>query len=359
MKLIVQIPAHNEAETLSAVMHGIPTTIEGIDVIEILIIDDGSIDGTSAVAAANGAHHVARHLSKKGLPIVFQTGIDTSLRLGADIIVNMDGDGQYRGDEIPRLIAPILRKEADIVVGDRQTGTLEHFTGIKKLLQRFGSTVVRWASETEVPDTVSGFRAFTREAALRIFVTTDFSYTIESLIQAGKRRLTIAHVPVTSNPTRPSRLHRGNWDFVKRQASTIIRTYSTYEPFRTFTYLALPWIVLGSLLLLRATYVFFARRYFGGEGDNLQSLTLGIGSLLVGFLMFVAGLIADRIGGNRRLLEEILYRQRRADLEHIAWRQSVEARLQNTEESVVGGFRSWESGFGDDRPPDTGPGGAK
>lgn len=320
MKLIVQVPAHNEATTLPDVLASIPRTIEGIDTLEILVIDDGSVDGTSEVAAAHGAHHIVRHLAKKGLPIVFQTGIDTSLRLGADIIVNMDGDGQYRGDEIPRLIAPILRKQADIVVGDRQTSTLEHFTGLKKQLQRFGSSVVRWASDTDVPDTVSGFRALSREAALRLFVTTDFSYTIESLIQAGKRRLAIAHVPITSNPTRPSRLHRGNWDFVKRQSSTIIRTYATYEPFKAFTYLALPWLLLGFILLTRAAFVFIERRYFGGNDNNLQSLTLGIGSLMVGFLIFIAGLIADRIGGNRRLIEEILYRQRRADLEDILWR---------------------------------------
>jgi glycosyltransferase involved in cell wall biosynthesis len=335
MKLIVQIPAYNEAATLPGVIASVPRTIEGIDSVEILVIDDGSRDGTPEIALAHGADHVARHASKKGLPVAYQTGIDTSLRLGADFIVNLDGDGQYPGEEIPALVAPVLRGEADIVVGDRQTSTLGHFTGQKKLLQRFGSSVVRWASETEVPDTVSGFRALNREAALRIFVTTNFSYTIESLIQAGKRRLVVAHVPVSSRPTRPSRLHRGNWDFVKRQASTIIRTYSTYEPFKTFTYIAMPWIVLGVLLLLRAAYVFFGRRFFNVVADNTQALTLGIGFLMLGFLIFLIGLIADRIGGNRRLIEEILYRQRRAELDQIAWRQALQERIDGQEQPAL------------------------
>ena len=335
MKLIVQIPALDEAETLPAVLRGIPREIEGVDRVEVLVIDDGSKDGTAAIAAAHGADHVVRNLAKKGLPIVYQTGIDTSLRLGADIIVNMDGDGQYTGAEIPRLIAPILQRKADLVIGDRQTATLGHFTGRKKLLQRFGSSVVRWASETEVPDTVSGFRALNREAALRLFVTTDFSYTIESLIQAGKRRLTIAHVPVSANATRPSRLHRGNWHFVKRQASTIVRTYATYEPLKTFTYLAAPAVVIGALLLLRAAYVYFGRNLGVVSGDNTQSLIAGLGFLMLGALLFAIGLVSDRIGGNRRILEEILYRQRRAELQDIAWRDHVEASIRRPEDPLA------------------------
>jgi glycosyltransferase involved in cell wall biosynthesis len=336
MKLIVQIPALDEADTLPSVLRGIPRSIPGVDVVEVLVVDDGSKDGTAAIAAANGADHVVRHLKRKGLPVAFQTGIDTALRAGADIIVNMDGDGQYSGEDIPRLIAPIVNQKADIVVGDRQTSNLEHFTGHKTRLQRVGSAVVRWASETEVPDTVSGFRALNREAALRLFVTTDFSYTVENLIQAGKRRLTVTHVPISARPTRPSRLHRGNWHFVKRQASTIVRTYATYEPLKTFSYLAAPWVIAGTLLLLRATYVYFGRKIFPDfEADNTQALIAGVGFLMLGFLLFAIGLVSDRIGGNRRLLEEILYRQRRGDLEDIAWRNVVEARVRKLEDPLL------------------------
>jgi glycosyltransferase involved in cell wall biosynthesis len=334
MKLIVQIPALNEAETLPKVIRSVPRTIPGVDRVEILVVDDGSKDGTSDVASEHGADYVVRHLAKKGLPLVFQTGIDAALQLGADIIVNIDGDGQYRGEEIPTLIAPILNHKANMVVGDRQTSTLEHFTGLKKVLQRFGSYVVRWASDTDVPDTVSGFRAFDREAALRLFVTTDFSYTIESLIQAGKRRLTVAYVPVSSDPTRKSRLHRGNWDFVKRQASTILRTYATYEPLKSFTYLAAPWVIAGLLLLLRATYVYLGRNLGFAQGENVQSLTAGVGFLMLGFLIFAIGLVSDRIGGIRRLQEELLYRQRRADMLDATWRNTVEDQIQRLDEQI-------------------------
>ncbi len=331
MKLIIQIPAFNEEDTLPEVFRDLPTHLPGIDQLEVLVIDDGSKDRTAEIAARLGAHHIVRHVSNKGLAATFQTGIDTALRLGADIIVNTDADNQYPGDQIEALVAPILEHRADIVIGDRQTHTLEHFTAQKRWLQRIGSWVVRRASNTEVPDSVSGFRALSREAALRIFVTTEFSYTVENLIQAGKRRLTVAHVPIRTNPTRPSRLHKGNWNFVKRQASTIVRTYATYEPLKTFSYIAAPFVVLGLAFLLRAAYVFFARRLDLGNGDNLQALTLGTGFLVLGFIVFLIGLVADRIGGNRRMLEELLYRVRRAELDDIGWRQIAEERLDRLE----------------------------
>jgi glycosyltransferase involved in cell wall biosynthesis len=327
MKLIIQIPAKDEEKHLPIVLRDLPREIPGVDQIEVLVIDDGSNDRTAEIAIAHGVDHVVRHISNKGLAAAFQTGLDASLRLGADIIVNTDADNQYPGDQIAQLVAPIVDGRADIVIGDRQTHAIEHFSRQKRALQRVGSWVVRRASNTEVPDSVSGFRALSREAALRIFVTTEFSYTVENLIQAGKRRLTVAHIPIRTNPTRPSRLHKGNWNFVKQQAAIIVRTYATYEPLKTFSYIAAPFVLFGIAFLLRAGYVFVSRRYFGGEGDNLQALTLGTGFLVLGFIVFLIGLVADRIGGNRRMLEEILYRTRRAELADIAWRQEIEARL--------------------------------
>ncbi|GAC1366914.1 MAG: glycosyltransferase family 2 protein [Herpetosiphon sp.] len=268
------------------------------------------------------------------MPTAYQTGIDTALRLGADLIVNTDGDGQYAGQDIPALVAPLVDRRADIVVGNRQTDQLQHFSIQKKLLQKLGSSIVRWASGTEVPDVVSGFRALNREAALTIFVTSDFSYTVESLIQAGKRRLIVTHVPINASPTRPSRLHRGNWHFVKRQASTIVRTYASYEPLRTFSYIALPFVAVGVGFLLRATYV-FARIHlpvvFGSNfrGANYQSLVIGGVSLTIGFVVFLFGLLADRIGSNRRLLEELLYRQRRSEFEAYKWRRDQDQYAEN------------------------------
>jgi glycosyltransferase involved in cell wall biosynthesis len=253
MKVIVQIPVLNEADTIVAVLADVPRQIAGVTSVEVLIIDDGCTDDTVPLALAHGADHVVRHTSRKGLATAYQTGIDTALRLGADIIVNTDGDNQYPGAAIPYLLAPILAGQADLVIGDRQVHTVEHFTYFKKALQAVGSSVVRWASGTNVPDTVSGFRALSREAALRTFVTSDFSYTVENLIQAGKRRLTVAAVPITTNRVeRPSRLHQGNWNFVKRQAATIARTYAAYEPLKTFSYISAGFFFLALLALGRA-----------------------------------------------------------------------------------------------------------
>ena len=321
MKLIVQIPALNEQDHIAEVIQHVPRNIPGIDVVEVLVIDDGSTDNTVAVARAAGANHVVSHTARRGLAYAYQTGIDSCLRLGADIIVNTDADHQYPGHEIPRLVAPILAKHADMVVGDRQVQQLEHFSPLKKFLQYVGSSVVRWASGTDVPDTVSGFRALSREAALRTFVTSDFSYTIEVLIQAGKRKLAIHHVPIQTNiVTRESRLFTSNWNFIKRQAATIARTYATYEPLKSFSYLALPFLLVGIIMLGRAAYVYIGR-YFGLVATNDQALAVGSTALIIGFIIFLFGVIADRIGGLRRVEEEVLYRLRRAEIERVPPRE--------------------------------------
>lgn len=336
VKLIVQIPAYDESDTIADVIADIPRSIPGIDRVEVLIVDDGCTDDTVSLALAHGADHVVRHVGNKGLARAYQTGIDAALRLGADIIVNTDGDHQYPGSEIPRLIQPILEGQAEIVIGNRQTHTIEEFSAFKKLLQHIGSSVVRWASGTDVPDTVSGFRALSREAALRTFVTSDFSYTVENLIQAGKKRLTLATIPIKTNPSRrKSKLARSNWHFVKRQAAIIARTYATYEPLKTFSYIAAPFLLLGSLLLARAFYVFLARNLIRGfEASNDQALVGGGVLFIVGFVILLVGLLADRIGGVRRVVEEVLYRLRKQEIADEAWRRDVSARLNELEHTL-------------------------
>lgn len=308
MKLIVQIPAFNEEEHIAAVIHQIPRNIPDICSVEVLVIDDGSTDQTADAAYEAGADHVISLHRNRGLAAAFQIGLDASLRLGADIIVNTDGDGQYPGDQIPQLVDPILSNHADLVIGNRQVDTVDHFSFQKRWLQKFGSWIVRIASGTNVPDAPSGFRAYTRETALRLFVVSDFSYTIDNLIQAGKRRLSVTHVPIRTQPTRPSRLHRGNWNFIKRQAATIVRTYATYEPLKTFFYLSLPFFTISFFLFIRLTYIFI-REGFNLPG-HVQSLVIASVAMIVGFLVIMFGLIADRIGDNRRLMDEILYRIR-------------------------------------------------
>jgi glycosyltransferase involved in cell wall biosynthesis len=320
MKLIVQIPAYNEEATIADVVRGIPRSISGIDRVEVLVINDGSADRTVECAQAAGADHILSLPYNRGLAFGFQAGLDACLRQGADIVVNTDGDNQYPGKQIPQLIAPILQRRADIVIGDRQVDQVKHFSVRKRLLERFGSWVVRMASGTSIPDAPSGFRAYSREAALRLFVTSDFSYTLDNLIQAGKRGLKVAHLPIATNPTRPSKLHRGSWHFIKRQSATIVRAYATYEPLKTFFYLSLPfWLV--SLVLFARLIIIFLRDGFTLPG-NLQSLIVAVMALIVGFLVMVFGLLADRISDTRRLMEEVLYRLRREELARLAHEQA-------------------------------------
>jgi glycosyltransferase involved in cell wall biosynthesis len=230
-KLIIQIPCLDEAETLPATLGDLPKTIPGIDVIEVLVIDDGSTDDTMRIARDHGVDHIVSLGRRRGLAAAFMTGIEACLKLGADFIVNTDGDNQYCGADVEALVAPLLRCEAQVVVGDRNVRALDHMSPGRKFLQRVGSWVVRQVSDTRVPDTTSGFRAYTREAALRMTIVSEFSYTLESLIQAGKRRMAIAHVPIRSNHrTRPSRLFRSVRQYVVQSGSTIVRIYTMYEP---------------------------------------------------------------------------------------------------------------------------------
>jgi glycosyltransferase involved in cell wall biosynthesis len=308
-KLIIQIPCLNEATTLPSTLADLPRAIPGIDAIEVLVIDDGSRDGTSEVARACGVDHLVRLRRNKGLAAAFQAGVDACLKAGADIIVNTDADNQYAGHEIPRLIEPLLRGEADICIGDRNIGELEHMSWRKRQLQRLGSWVVRQVSNTSVPDTTSGFRAYTREAAMRMTIVSEFSYTLESIIQAGKKRMAVAHVAVATNPhTRDSRLFDSVFSYVKRSAATIVRIYAMYEPLKVFTYIGVGIFAVGLLLALRFAYYYLVGSVYGTR--FVQSLILSAVLMIVGFQVMLIGLLADVISGNRKLLEEVLYRIR-------------------------------------------------
>jgi glycosyltransferase involved in cell wall biosynthesis len=314
VKLIIQVPCFNEAETLPAALTGKPVNIPGIDIIETLVIDDGSQDNTVAVAQSVGVDHIVCHNLNLGLARAFATGLDYSLRCGADIIVNTDGDNQYPARYITDLVAPIVRGEADIVIANRQVDSVPHFSPVKKALQIAGSWLVRTVSGTGVPDAPSGFRAYSREAALRLNILTRYSYTLETIIQAGKMGLRVVSVPVETNPpTRPSRLQRNSWHFIKAQMSTIVRLYAFYEPLRTFTYLALPFLLIGIVLLVR--FGIFYLIGVRGIGRFSQSVSIGVGMLLVGVIIGLFGIQADIANKHRQMTQEVLYRLKKQDLE--------------------------------------------
>ncbi len=312
MKLIVQIPCFNEQDTLQAVLEDIPRTIEGVDTVAVLVIDDGSTDATVAVAEKYGADHVLRLNQNKGLAYAFAQGLSTALGLGAEIIVNTDGDHQYCGEDIPALLAPILRGEADIVVGDRQVRTISHFSPTKKLLQRLGTAVVRWASGTAVADATSGFRALTRDAAQRLMVHSSYTYTLDTIIQAGKKGMTVGSVPVGVNPaTRPSRLIRNTPRYVLQSAVTILRIFLMYEALKTFT--AISVIPFVASVVLFARYAIF---FLSGQGaGHVQSVIVASVLGLLAFQVFLLGLLADLIARNRRIAEELLLQVRKGELE--------------------------------------------
>ncbi|MEM6486431.1 MAG: glycosyltransferase family 2 protein [Pseudomonadota bacterium] len=318
-RLIIQIPALNEAGQLAATLAALPRSLVGIDQIDYLIIDDGSSDNTGAIAKANGAHHVVRNKKTLGLAATFQVGLEACLRLGADIIVNTDADNQYCGSDIEKLVQPILANQADIVIGDRQLKKNRQFAPLKTWFQVFGSSVVSSLSGTTVPDAVSGFRAISRSAALRLKILSKFSYTTEMIIQAGNKNLLIQSVPIATNTvTRPPRLYQTTTGFVLRQAVTILRMYAMYRPMRFFFSVGGVLAVVGVAPLLRFL-VFFAQ----GEGSgHIQSLVLGSAFLVLGATFAIAGLLADLVSQNRKLLEEILERARREDLKMQATRSS-------------------------------------
>src|SRR3954463_13312757 len=311
MKLIIQIPCFNEEATLPATLADLPREIEGIETVEWLIIDDGSTDPTVEVARDNGVDHVVRLTNTKALAAGFQAGLDASLKLGADIIVNTDADNQYFGGDIPKLVAPILAGQADMVIGNRQTDTIEHFSPLKKRLQRLGSAVVRRASGTDVPDTTSGFRAYNREAALQMQVVSKFTYTLESIIQAGKMVVAVDHVPVRTNPkTRDSRLFPSMWAYVRRNAVAIFRIYALYEPLRVFMAAA---GVLGIAAV--AVWLRFLVAWIGGSGaGHVQSLILGAVLFNAAMVLAALGVMGDLLSGQRIMLQRVFERVRRIEL---------------------------------------------
>lgn len=310
-KLIVQIPCFNEEGTLPQTLADIPRVIPGVGAVEILIIDDGSTDRTIEVARAHGVHHIVRHKNNKGLARGFRNGLDACLALGADIIVNTDGDNQYAGQDIPKLIQPILDGRADIVVGDRQTGTISHFSAGKRMLQRLGSFVVRSLSGVDVPDAVSGFRAISRPAALKLNIVSPFSYTIEMLIQAGKKHLAVTSVPIGTNAkTRESRLFRSIPKFIERSLTTMVRMYTMFQPLRVYFFLGSFLLLLGAIPILR-----FLIYFLMGQGDGkIQSLIIGGVMLTLGFITLLMGLLADLLNFNRQLIELTLERVRRLEM---------------------------------------------
>ncbi|HEX4733904.1 MAG TPA: glycosyltransferase family 2 protein [Thermoleophilaceae bacterium] len=313
MKLIIQIPCLNEEEQLPATLADLPRAVAGFDEVEWLIIDDGSTDRTIEVARRHGVEHVVRLTNNKGLAAAFQAGIDACLKLGADVIVNTDADNQYDAADIPKLVAPIVRGDADLVVGDRVIDTVEHFSPLKKLLQNFGSAVVRRASGTDVPDTTSGFRAYNREAALQVTVVSKYTYTLESIIQAGKMLVAVDHTPIRARKVdRPSRLFgHSMWGYVRRNALAIFRIYSMYEPLRVFMMAA---IVVG--IAAAAIWVRYLILLIDGQGSgHLQSVIVGAVLVIAAVQLAALGVMGDILAGMRTLQQRTLERVRRVELQ--------------------------------------------
>ena len=310
MKLIIQIPCYNEAETLEIALNDLPKHIDGIDKIEYLIINDGSKDNTVEVAKSWGVHYVVNFRQNKGLARGFMAGVDACLRNGADIIVNTDADNQYCGEDIETIVRPILDGKADMVIGERPIDNTAHFSPLKKKLQHLGSWVVRKASHTDIPDAPSGFRAFSREAAMWLNVVNDYTYTLETIVQAGRSKMAIMSVPVRTNPElRSSRLFHSMWGYVKKSMLTILRAFMWYKPLYCFSLVALVPALIGLGIGIR-----FLVYYFSGTGNgHVQSLILACTLLIIGFITFVIGLLADTIAANRKILEDVQYHVRKLE----------------------------------------------
>ena len=316
-KLIIQIPCYNEEKVLGMTLDALPREVEGFDVVEFLVVDDGSTDRTSEVAREHGAHHVIRFAVNRGLAHAFMMGLNTAIKCDADVIVNTDADNQYNAADIPKLVAPILAGEAEIVVGERPINHIGHWSPLKKLLQKMGSWVVRLASRTRVADAPSGFRAISREAALRLHVFDSYTYTLETIIQAGRKNMAIVSVPVRVNgETRPSKLISSIPTYIRRSMFTIVRIFMTYRPFRFFALLGIICFIIGMVPAVRFLYLFAEGR---GAG-NIQSLIFSGLFIGAGFIFFVSGLLADLIGVNRQLLEDIRWRVRGLEEELVRLR---------------------------------------
>ena len=310
MKLIIQVPCFNEARTLPEVLRDLPKTVAPFDSVEVLVIDDGSTDGTADVARQAGADHLVRLPEHRGLATAFGRGLQECLRLGADVIVNTDGDNQYQADDIPNLVQPIVEGKADMVVGDRRIDTIPHFSALKKRLQKLGSWVVRWASGTGVPDATSGFRALSREAAMQLVMFSSYTYTLETIIQAGRKGLAVASVPIhTNRQRRESRLIRSLPGYVLQSAITILRIFLMYEALRVFLTLGMLPFLAGITLVVRFSYFYL----IGDGAGHVQSLVIAVLLIMLGVQTFLLGFLADLIARNRHLSEETNYRLKKIE----------------------------------------------
>ncbi len=311
-KLVIQIPCFNEEGSLPVTLKDLPKSIEGISEIEILVIDDGSTDRTVEIAKQHGVHNIVRLKKRKGLAVVFSTGLDTALKMGADIIVNTDADNQYKGSDIEKLVKPILQKRADIVIGNRKIEEIAHFSFMKKKLQRFGSRVVRYLSGLEIPDATTGFRAYSREAAIKLNVISEFTYTLETIIAAGNKGLVVENIEILTNPElRKSRLFSTIPEYLVRSIATLVRVYTMYRPLKVFLFLGGLLFSAGFLIGLRFLYF-----YINGQGaGHLQSLILMAVLILLGFQIMLLGLLSDLMAANRRLIENALSKIKKMELD--------------------------------------------